>query len=505
VDGLIISLFPVLTMTRLLLLLTALAFWAAPVSSANAASAEYRALWVDVFHDGLRSPQEVDTMLASARRANLNAVFVQVRKACDAYYDSKVEPKNPAVKSGFDPLAYLLRQARNPALGHRIEVHAWLVTYRAKMPGDELWKSSAHVVQRHPEWLSRTVDGKLEDSFPDNRGRQMLDPGVPEVIDYNLEVVRDILSRYDVDGIHFDYFRYPDSNTPGNVWGYNPVAVERFNKLYGRKGKPAPADPQWGEFRRQQVEFMARKVYAHVRAWRPQVKVSAALIVYGSPSDSFERTDPYKQVFQDWPRIAAGGWLDILMPMNYKRESVPAQAKWHRDWARFLGQTAQSTGRFALNGVDGEQLNTLDGILAQSRDTRRMPGITGIAHYCYAETRKGSGAVPDTAFFDALKKNLYPGLAQPPDMPWLTRPREGIVKGIATSNGKRLDGARVRVGQQTVMTDGTGFFAAARISPGPTAVTLLDGDGNATGRVEVMVKAGGVAEATLNVGSGARR
>ncbi len=480
------------------ILLLASLFGAVP-SSARARD-EYRALWVDVFHPGLRTRDEVDTMLQAARTANINALFVQVRKACDAYYDSRVEPKNPAVAGGFDPLQYLIRRAHDTSGGNQpIEVHAWLVTYRCRMPNDDLWRDPRHVYQRHPEWLSRTVDGGVEDrKNSDNAGRQILDPGVPAVIDYTLDVVKDILSRYDVDGIHFDYFRYPDSSGAGNVWGYNPVALERFRRIYGRTGKPAPDDPQWSEFRRMQVAHLARKVYAHVRLWRPRVKVSAALIVYGNPAADFEATEPYKGVMQDWPRIAADGWLDLLMPMNYKRERIAAQASAHREWARFLGQTARSTGRFGLNGVDGETLNSLPEILVQASATRMLPGIAGLAHYCYAETRRESRAVPDMDFFQTLRQRLYPSPVRVPEAAWLTRPSQGIVKGIVTVGGRRADGARVRVGRRETITDGTGFYALARLEPGDATVELLDASGRPIASRAVRIDAGRVAEAPLS-------
>jgi uncharacterized lipoprotein YddW (UPF0748 family) len=473
--------------------------FAVAVAPARAREARYRALWVDVFHDGLRTPQEVDTMLATARSANINALFVQMRKACDAYYNSRVEPKNPAVQDGFDPLAYLLERAHDTAGGRqRIEVHAWLVTYRARMPADNLWRDPRHVYQRHPEWLSRTVDGELEDrNSPDNAGRQILDPGVPEVIDYNLEVVRDILARYPVDGIQFDYFRYPDCEGAGNVWGYNKTAVERFNRLYGRSGKPAPDDPQWTEFRRMQVEHMVRKVCAHVRLWRPQAKVGAALISYGSVAKGFEASDPYRKVMQDWPRMAAEGWLDLMVPMNYKREHIPDQARWHREWAAFLGETARATGRFGVNGIDGESLNDLKGILAQARGTREMPGITGLAHYCYAQTRREARAVPDTPFFNALREQLYPAPVPVPDATWLSRPTEGIVKGIVTRGRERADGVRVRIGTRETLTDGTGFYAFARLAPGNLTVELLDAAGKPAATRQVQIGAGQVAECAM--------
>src|SRR5690606_22694562 len=176
------------------------------------AQAEYRCLWVDLFHEGLKSQQQADTMLKTAHDTGYNTIIIEVRKACDAYYNSSIEPKNPAVQDGFDPLNYIISRAHQ--MSPPMEVYAWLVTYRARIAGDDLWKSSNHVFQQHPEWLSQKKSGGKSGSSD----TWFLDPGVPQVIDYNLLVVRDILARYKVDGIVFDYIRYPESEGSGNQW-----------------------------------------------------------------------------------------------------------------------------------------------------------------------------------------------------------------------------------------------------------------------------------------------
>ncbi|MGC8741316.1 MAG: family 10 glycosylhydrolase [Candidatus Sumerlaeaceae bacterium] len=462
----------------------------------RASAAEYRMLWVDVFHPGLRTPQEIDTMLAMARQANFNAVLVQMRKACDAFYDSQIEPKNEALRADFDPLAYLLNQAHDTSGGKKpIEVHAWIVAYRCRIPGDNTWKNPHHVFQRHPEWLSQTYDGAKEDRG-ENPGRYYLDPGVPAVIDYNIAVIRDLVSRYPVDGIHFDYIRYPESEGSGNVWGYNPLAVARFNRLYGRSGKPAPNDPAWGDFRRRQVFHMVRRAYVEAHAIRPAIKVSAATIAWGSIGSDFSRTDAYARIFQDWPAMLETGMLDIAIPMNYKRESVAAQAAAHRAWATFLARTASAAGRFGVNGVDGETLNTLNDVLAQMKATRSMRGLAGLANYCYAETRKGSPPPPDVEFFSAIRSQLYSKWTLPPQATWLVNPRSGIVSGTVTKAGRPADGVVVRLstGEETY-TDGSGFFAFCGVRPG-TVEVKADGAEKAQ---SVSVRAGAVAQLPLSL------
>ena len=95
---------------------------------------QYRALWVDAFHDGMKSPAQVEKLVADAHRANLNALIVQVRKAGDAYFNRSDEPRATDILGppDFDPLAYVIRLAH--AAIPRIEVHAWLNTFFAGAP-----------------------------------------------------------------------------------------------------------------------------------------------------------------------------------------------------------------------------------------------------------------------------------------------------------------------------------------------------------------------------------
>src|SRR5207253_3498 len=89
---------------------------------------ELRAVWVDAFHDGFKTPQQVDELVAWARGANLNALFVQVRRRGDAYYLKSLEPRteDPDLTPGFDALQYLIDKSHQGP--RRLQVHAWLAT-----------------------------------------------------------------------------------------------------------------------------------------------------------------------------------------------------------------------------------------------------------------------------------------------------------------------------------------------------------------------------------------
>ena len=107
-----------------------------------------------------------------------------------------------------------------------------------------------------------------------------LDPGHPAAADYIVSMYTSVVANYDVDGINFDRVRYPDFTLGTNVpsWGYNPVAVARFQQATGRSDVPAATDPQWMQWRREQVTGIVRRVYLESYALKPHVRVSADTI-----------------------------------------------------------------------------------------------------------------------------------------------------------------------------------------------------------------------------------
>src|SRR2546428_4246401 len=164
-------------------------------------ASQYRAPWVDAFHDGIKSPAQVQKLVADAHRANINALIVQVRKAGDAYFNRSDEPRATDIQgpADFDPLEYVIALAHSAV--PRIEVHAWLNTFFAG-------ESSRVYVDHGTDWGNRANDGSTSG---------YLDPGGPEGQRYTHKDFMDAARNYDVDGPHLDFVRYPR-----RAWCYNP-------------------------------------------------------------------------------------------------------------------------------------------------------------------------------------------------------------------------------------------------------------------------------------------
>ena len=344
----------------------------------------YRALWVDAFHDGIKTKAQVDHLIASAELANLNALFVQVRKRGDAYFNSGLETRtsDPAVTrggydpttgsyrhGGYDPLAYLIEKAHsaNPPL----EVHAWVNTFFVSQ-ASEVW-------QLHPDWGNRKDDGGNDDFG-------YLDPGNPAVQAYTHAVFMQIAETYAVDGLHLDFVRYPE----GGNWGYTPAAVAAFNAAYGRSGQPDATDPDFQQWRRDQVTAFVRDLHRDLGKLPRRVSLSGALIAYGNGPKTvaeWTKTATYRDVFQDWYRWLQEGDLDFGVPMNYDRDSSPTQAGYFRSWTEWekdhQGRSRVLIGVGNFENYPEDSFSQVRSALQPSKAGNRA---LGIALYSYAST-----------------------------------------------------------------------------------------------------------------------
>jgi uncharacterized lipoprotein YddW (UPF0748 family) len=439
---------------------------------------ELRAAWVDAFHDGFKSPGQVDELVAWARQANVNALFVEVRRRGDAYYLRSLEPRteDPDLQPGFDALQYLIQRAHDGP--QRIQVHAWLATLPVWHKRDVPPVDPTHVFNQHgPDdgsgstWLMVRDDGEAW-AGGDAGGIYYLDPGNPAAARYTVDVYLNVVRNYDVDGIHLDQVRYYEGDP--RRWGYNPASVARFNRRYGRDpaSQPDPNDPDWAAWRREQVTALVRRVYLETKAIKPWVAVTAAVVGWGKGPDSgpagFRTTAPFSVVFQDWPTWLQAGIVDYLLPMDYYREEDP-QAGWFDNWTTW--EQANRGRRGVVIGAGG-YLNDADGSLAQLRRARALQPL-GLALYSYAVPYKDAdqGAWQGRQQSAAWLRQLFGRPAPPPELPWLSRPSTGNllveVRGHE-GTGVRLDGPSARQWQ----TDGLGVAGEVELPPGDYALTV---------------------------------
>lgn len=275
---------------------------------------EMRGLWVAVVGNidwpssaGLSVgtlKREATTILDRAKSMGLNTIFLQVRPSADAIYQSSLEPlsyylvgsdvaKND-LSFEFDALSFWVSEAHKRGL----ELHAWINPFRVT-PMAEFMCAQNHLSKTHPEWTI-TYAGKM-----------YLDPGIPEARDYVVGIVDDIVSRYDIDGVHFDDYFYP-----------YPVSGEMFHdeKSYKKYNVQSLALDDW---RRSNVDSVISKVSRVVDA-KPWVKFGVSPFgVWRNKSDDPRGSDTragltdYDVLYADIMSWVKSGWIDYIVPQVY--------------------------------------------------------------------------------------------------------------------------------------------------------------------------------------------
>lgn len=374
--------------------------------TAAAPASEVRALWV--LRSSLTSPASITSLVRTAHDQGFNTLLVQVRGRADAYYRSSLEPRAADLASepaAFDPLATVLSEAHRAG----IRVHAW-VSLNLVSSAVELPASHDHLVYTHPEWLMvpRPIAQELQHVDPFNPGyagrisrwtRGELDrveglyvsPLLPDAAAYTTRVVADLVQRYDVDGVHLDYARFP-----GPQFDYSRFAIAEFRadirprlaadvrqKLDAEQvddlfAYPDALPQEWAAFRRARLTALVGGIRDAVHAARPHVMVTVAVVP--DPQDAFD------QRLQDWRGWIDAGLVDAICPMAYAQ-----------DPATFTDQIAAAraaAGPHAVwAGIGAYRLSpsqTVDDI-----QTARKLGAAGIVLFSYDSLTGTKPPAPD--------------------------------------------------------------------------------------------------------------
>jgi uncharacterized lipoprotein YddW (UPF0748 family) len=483
-----------------------------PVGAAAVPQGQFRAYWVDAFGDGMYTPGQIDDVIAATKAINANAIIAQVVRRGDCFCNraAAVRTEQPGVDfAPFDPLQTLIEKAH----ANGIQVHAWIIV-------TAIWRGTTppadpqHVFNIHgtaatgaANWLTKRSDG-LQQLNTD----WMLDPGHPDAAQWIVDVATSIVRSYDVDGINLDRIRYPDNNLAGAPsWGYNPTAVARFQRETGRADLPGNSDPQWTQWRRDQITAIVRKIYVESFAIRPSVRVSADTISYGygpQHGGGFSGTRTYAEVLQDWDGWMREGILDTNIVMNYKRQLTVNQDVMYKEWSDYAKDNPYN--RQAVIGT-GLYLNDIASSLIQTRIAVAPSSAgnigAGWAGYSYrtpdaqadAGTRTSAASraqltqaltLPST--YDATVPAIFATAAMVPSMTWKTQPTTGHIRGTATPGARvdlQIDGVTVR----SIAADGRGWFAFVDVVPGTYGVASA---GVALGVARVVT--GGLAAITAN-------
>ncbi|HEV8079439.1 MAG TPA: family 10 glycosylhydrolase [Chitinophagaceae bacterium] len=374
---------------------------------------EFRAAWVATVANinwpskpGLSTEQqqkEAITLLDFLQQHNFNAVILQVRPHADALYKSNIEPWSYYLtgKGGkapdpyYDPLTFWIEEAHDRGM----ELHVWLNPYRAHHPKGDSIISDQSIIKTNPEMVVYL-----------KQGYWWMDPAQKKVQDRTTNVVMDLVSRYDIDGVHFDdyFYPYPDYNLMADF--PDSVSWTAYQNTGGKLSR--------GDWRRKSVNDLIERIYKEMKAAKPQVKFGISpfgLWRPGSP-ESACCFDQYNVLYADAKLWLNKGWIDYFTPQLYwptKRIplSFPVLLGW---W-----QQENTMQRHLWPGINvGRDTGrtTVDETINQIMIARgMMPKSKGVVHWSI------SSDVLNTNLRTALLTGPYKDGALVPASPWLDK------------------------------------------------------------------------------------
>ncbi|MFQ9310087.1 MAG: glycoside hydrolase family 10 protein [Paraclostridium sordellii] len=281
---------------------------------------EFRGVWIATVYDidwpktkdnPEAQKQEFIELLDKIQSLNLNAVFVQVRPTSDAFYDSKINPSSAFLTGvqgkypGYDPMKFMIEETHK----RNMQFHAWLNPYRITTKGTDLSVlADNNPAKLHPEWVLSHNDALFYN--PQNQ----------EVINYVATTVFEIVSNYDVDGIHFDEYFYP--------YGYPPPECDcecgcgclcTCNCICGCEY----VCEDTAEHRREAINNLIKTVYRVIKATKPNVEFGVSPFgvwknkssdVTGSNTNALEG---YYDLYTDSLSWIQDGIIDYIAPQVY--------------------------------------------------------------------------------------------------------------------------------------------------------------------------------------------
>ena len=362
--------------------------------------------------------REFVEMLDFFSETGINAVFFQVRPAADAFFDSPYEPwsewltgeQGKAPHPYYDPLKFMIKECRKRGM----QFHAWINPFRAVATIEFADISKNHVTNRKPEWFFTYDVNKY------------FDPGIPEVRKYIVKIIKDIVRRYDIDGIHFDDYFYPYPVRDEN----NKIVQVPDYKTYQKYNSGFNNIEDW---RRNNLDLFIKDVYDAVKNENPYISFGIAPSGIwrnkgkdpkGSDTRGFAH---YDYLYSDVLKWLKNGWVDYVAPQIYwpvgnKYADYKTLVEW---WSKhtygkqlYIGHAVYNAGKDAASRAwrNPEELPK------QIRINRKTPEVLGSIFYRASSLKKNP-----LGFCDSLKNNYYKIKTTPPEIPFIQPPDTFII------------------------------------------------------------------------------
>ncbi len=412
----------------------------AVVDQPPAAPREFRAAWVSTVANidwpskpdlpVARQQAEAIAILERARSMNLNAIILQVRPSADAIYPSPHEPwteyltgaQGRAPQPMYDPLEFWVTEAHARGL----ELHAWFNPYRARHDNARSPAAPNHITQRNPDAVRRY--GKF----------MWMDPAEESASKQTLDVVLDVVRRYDIDGVHIDdyFYPYPIPATPavaGNAAALDGSAAQAELDF--------PDNPAWERYlaaggkldraswRRDNVNRLIEAMYKGIHGEKTWVRFGISPFGLGRP----DRRPPgiagfsqYDKLYADAELWLENGWLDYFTPQLYWPRAQKPQAY---DTLLDYWISQNTKGRHMWPGLFTSRIGAPtksyapQEVMEQVQATRERPGATGHVHFSMVALMQNREGIADK-----LYTGHYATPALVPATPWLDSEAPGNPK-----------------------------------------------------------------------------
>lgn len=393
---------------------------------------EFRGVWVATVNNidwpsksGLsvkEQQKEAIQILDTLAKNNMNAVFFQARPCADAFYRSSYEPwsryltGSPGKDPGYDPMVFWIEEAHKRGL----EFHAWLNPFRVAQNASEPL-SRTSVAFKHPEWIVKYAN------------KLYLNPAMPETHAYVAEIIRDIVSRYDVDAIHIDDYFYP-----------YPANGEEFpDEVQFQKNPQGFAPSEKADWRRQHVNEAISLISKTIKETKPYVKFGVS--PFGvwrnnnvDPMGSQTRAGitNYDDLYADVLKWMKNGWIDYLTPQIYWEVGNAAAdyktlVAW---WSKYSFGRSVYIGH-ALYKIDKNSTNAgwkdPNQLPYQIHLTRTISNIGGSAFYSAKHFNRNLLGLQKQ-----MRKQLYNYQSLIPPMPWIDNEAPSQVINFSASKKK---------------------------------------------------------------------
>jgi hypothetical protein len=407
---------------------------------------------------------------------------VQGARRHDAFYDSDVLPptSDPDLEAGLDMLGDLVPAAH--ARGLQVEVwFAAMPSFHPSMADEDPGPDHVHTLHgpdgTEGSWMAAGQEPGLD----------FMDPAIPGVQDHVAAMLREVVERYDVDGINLDYTRYEcltvnDNDTCATGGPDVPASPNQHPVTMQRYADHHETGETLADFMRAQTQDLVRRVYLEVADAAPSVLVSGDLIAQGAapPGDdhtAFEQTKAYWMKGQDWMAWLDEGIIDHAYPMDY-RSAVDPYAPWYADWVDFAAATddadhVTAVGQAAFLNCVADSLDQID--LATSR-------TDGVMLYSWqgdviADNPYRNDDVHDTRcpgdqrgdLLAALPAGPFADPAPVPAVPRKAAPTQGHVL-VQAADGDRVTLTPTSGPAVTRRADATGHAGFVWVDPGTVQV-----------------------------------